>query len=236
MGKNALIIDNLVGNAQEALMSAVEIYNKPTLRYRDECTVILLLNAWELLLKALLAMNGKTIYYPERTNQPLRTLSWADALLRAKEFFPETVSSLGTQRNLELLGTYRDRAVHFYNEEDMSLVVYSLAQTSIVNFRDVLQGSFDIDIADQMNWRLLPIGIRPPVDVIAFLQGASQSSGTSAMSSYIVELSEAAEEVRIANEDSGRLLTVFNIRLESVKKIGMQMLLLLLIAIQLKII
>jgi hypothetical protein len=34
------------------------------------------------------------------------------------------------------------------------------------------------------------------------------------------ELARAADEVKSANEDSGRLLTVFNVKLESVKKIG----------------
>jgi hypothetical protein len=45
---------HLVKNAKSALLAAIEIYNKPGFQYRDECFVILLLNAWELFLKALL--------------------------------------------------------------------------------------------------------------------------------------------------------------------------------------
>ena len=219
-GESRSIVVDLVTNSQEALMAAVEIYNKPTLQYRDECTVILLLNAWELLLKAILAKHERTIYYPEKTTQPPRTLSWSDAFPNAEEFFPQTVSGLATRRNLDLLGSYRDKAVHFYNQEDISLVMHSLSQTAIVNFRDVLLGVFDTDIADQMNWRLLPIGIRPPIDVISFLQEAPQGDVASAMGTYLTELWEAAAELKATNEDSGRLLTVFNIKLESVKKIG----------------
>ena len=201
-------------------MAAIEIYNKPMFQYRDECTVILLLNAWELLLKATLAKQGETIYYPQEPNQPAKTLSWKDAFSRAKAHFPSTVASLPTERNLDLLGSYRDKAIHFYNEKDMALVVYSLSQTSIVNFRDVLHGLFDIDIASQMNWRLLPLGTRPPIDVISFIQSGAQIGEASATSQYLAELSQATEELRSADEDTGRLLTVFNIKLESIKKIG----------------
>lgn len=42
----------LLKNAEAALISAIEIYNKPAFRYREETFAILALNAWELLLKA----------------------------------------------------------------------------------------------------------------------------------------------------------------------------------------
>ena len=38
--------------AEEALLAAIELYNKPDFRYREEAFAILALNAWELLLKA----------------------------------------------------------------------------------------------------------------------------------------------------------------------------------------
>ena len=42
----------LCGNAKSAMIAAIEIYNKPRFFYRNECTIILLLNAWELVLKS----------------------------------------------------------------------------------------------------------------------------------------------------------------------------------------
>jgi len=48
-----------VRKAEEALLSAIEVYNRPTFAYREETFAILALNAWELLLKAkLLAENS----------------------------------------------------------------------------------------------------------------------------------------------------------------------------------
>lgn len=40
-------IDKSVG----AALSAIEIYNKPDFKYREETFAILMINAWELLLK-----------------------------------------------------------------------------------------------------------------------------------------------------------------------------------------
>jgi hypothetical protein len=37
----------LLGTGKAALLAAIEIYNKPRIEYRDECFVILLLNAWD---------------------------------------------------------------------------------------------------------------------------------------------------------------------------------------------
>jgi hypothetical protein len=42
----------LAEKATHAAVAAIEIYNKPGFRYREETFSILMLNAWELLLKA----------------------------------------------------------------------------------------------------------------------------------------------------------------------------------------
>jgi len=64
----------LLANAQSALVAAVEIYNKPAIEYRDEAFAILVVNAWELLLKAVLAKGKKDIFYPKKRGEPYRTL------------------------------------------------------------------------------------------------------------------------------------------------------------------
>jgi hypothetical protein len=52
----------LLQNAEAALISAIEIYNKPAFAYREETFAILALNAWELLLKAkLLEINSNKL-------------------------------------------------------------------------------------------------------------------------------------------------------------------------------
>jgi len=73
----------LLGNAVSAMLAAIEIYNKPLFQYRDEIVSILLINAWELLLKAVVSKDGQSIYYPKKRGEPYRTLTCRDAFWRA---------------------------------------------------------------------------------------------------------------------------------------------------------
>lgn len=210
----------LLGNAKAAAMAAIEIYNKPAFRYRDECMAILLLNAWELLLKAILSNKGESVFYRKKRKEPYRTLSWRDAFVHAEKYFPESIRPLPVRKNLDLLGAYRDNCVHFYNARDFSILIYALAQTSIKNFRDLLMEVLGVALENEISWQLLPIGIRPPVDVVSYISSAPSGTSSSAVRQFIAELAHASEDLKNANEDTGRLLTVFNVKLESVKKIG----------------
>ena len=88
----------LLGNAKAAIIGAVEIYNKPAFEYRDECFVILLLNAWELALKAVMSKKGKSIFYPKKRGEPYRTLSLKDALGRAAGLLPKALPCVSKKR------------------------------------------------------------------------------------------------------------------------------------------
>lgn len=210
----------LLGNSKAAMVAAIEIYNKPNFRYRDECVVILLLNAWELLLKAILSKEGQSIFYRKKRGEPYRTLSWRDAFSRAERYFPESIKPLAVRRNLELLGTYRDNAVHFYNAEGFGVLVYALLQTCIKNFRDLLDLTFRVKLEDEINWQIVPLGVRPPIDIISYISRSLTKKISGAVRQYLAELARATDEVKAANEDTGRLLTIYNVKLESVKKIG----------------
>ena len=211
---------HLVRNAKSALLAAIEIYNKPGFQYRDECFVILLLNAWELALKALISKNKGSIYYPKRRNEPYRTLSLVDAFTKAEKFFPRKIDQLPVAANLRLISTYRDNAVHFYNEEGFNVLIYSLGQTAIVNLHDLLKEGFKIDIGDDVSWQLMPLAIRPPIDPIRYI-GKSVRAGQkhSATSQFLGTLMSSVNEIEEAGADGGRLMTVFKVALESVKKI-----------------
>lgn len=203
------------------MLAAIEIYNKPRFEYRDECFSILSINAWELVLKAVLSKNRISIYYPKEKDKPYRTLTWRDAFKKAAPRFPKEIQVLPVRKNLELLNTYRDNSVHFYNKQGFGNVIYALAQTSIVNFKDLIYLAFRIDLSKEITWQLLPLGIRVPIDPIEYI---SKESGPAKKESFAVrnflsELTSAVDEVESAGMDTGRLLTVFNVKLESVKKI-----------------
>jgi len=67
------LTEKLLDKSQEAFCLAIEMYNKPTIKYRVEAFALFMCNAWELMLKAHIinTMGAEKIYYknnPGRTN------------------------------------------------------------------------------------------------------------------------------------------------------------------------
>ena len=145
----------LRSNSIAAILAAIEIYNKPQMFYRNECFSILLVNAWELLLKAILSKNKQRIFYPKETGQGYRSLTLQDTSEKVKPFFPSEISYEPVAQNIKVLTNYRNNSIHYYNQKGFDVIIYGLAQTSIINYRDLLLSIFKIDIANQMNINLL---------------------------------------------------------------------------------
>ena len=211
----------LLANAKSALVAAVEIYNKPAIEYRDEAFAILVVNAWELLLKAVLAKAKKDIFYPKKRGEPYRTLSATDALNRARPLLPTSLSPEAISDNVRHMVLFRDNAIHFYNQTDFRVLVYALGQTAVVNFADVLREVFGQSLGDLISANLLPIGLKPPVDPIAFLAGAygNDSSASAVVCEFVQSLAQSTARVEELGQDSGRLLTAYTVSLQSTKKV-----------------
>jgi hypothetical protein len=212
----------LVGNSKAAMMGAIEIYNKPRFDYRNEVFVQLLVNAWELVLKAIVSKSKRSIYYKKRRGEPYRTLSWSDAFHRSTSpggGWPTPIPHRPVALNLELVALYRDNAVHFYNEAGFGVVVYSLAQTAISNYRDVLHKAFGQELADEITWDLLPLGVRAPIGPLEYLGGHRPLAASLAVRDFLSALNDATVELEDANTDTARLLTIFDVSLQSTKKI-----------------
>ncbi|MCD8018080.1 MAG: DUF3644 domain-containing protein [Clostridiales bacterium] len=66
--------ERLIDKSIEAFSMAIELYNKPTIKYRVEGFSLFVCNVWELMLKAhmIKTMGSESIYYK---NHPERTLS-----------------------------------------------------------------------------------------------------------------------------------------------------------------
>lgn len=203
------------------MLAAIEIYNKPQISYRDECFSILLVNAWELLFKAILSKNRQRIYYPKERKQIYRTFSVQDALQKAKPFFPGNIQFEPLAHNIEMLITYRNNSIHFYNQKGFNVIIYGLAQTSITNFRDLMNGIFNIDIANEMSISLLPLSFGTQPDPIVFMQKAKKHpSKNKAVAQFLTEISQITTRLEGRNLDTSRFLTIFNVTMQSIKKIS----------------
>lgn len=207
----------LLGNSMSAMLAAIEVYNKPRIDYRSECSVILLLNAWELMLKAILSKNRIRIFEPKERGKPYRTLKLWDAFEAARGYFPYDIPWKAVGENIGRLADYRNNVVHFYNSESLGVIVYSLAQTSIVNYRDIVQRIFDRDIAAEVNIALLPLSFAAPPDPIAFLGASTDLSKP--MSEFLALISETTRDLEGEGIDTARFFTVFEVNLQSTKKI-----------------
>lgn len=67
--KHTKTVDLLLNKATEAFMMAIEIYNKPSIKYRVEGFALFICNAWELMLKAHLIKKMVWIVFIIKTTQ-----------------------------------------------------------------------------------------------------------------------------------------------------------------------
>ena len=204
-------------NSIAAMISMIEIYNKPSFDYREECVVILAMNSWELLFKAVLSKNKKSIYRPKEKEKPIQTLNWFHAYERAKSFIPNDLSHEAVYHNLNAINTYRNNVVHFYNSPDFKVLVYSLLQSCILNYRDYLGFFFNIDLSSRISWVLLPIGIKPPFNPIEYISKTSEKRDP-AVRQFIEEIQIAVKKITNADMDVSRFFSVVKIKLESATK------------------
>lgn len=210
----------LVANSLSAMLSAIEVYNKPRMEYRDEVTVVLVVNAWELALKAAMRQAGKRIFYPKKRNEPYRTLAAEDALKQVviHKLFPVGVDGTAMAANVTALVEYRNRAVHLY-AADLGLMVYPFLQTSVLNYRDFMLDRFNKDLADSITWQLLPLGAKAPTEPIQFMKAEPASSAAAEVQDFIQDLRKLLDEAQAVGADMERVAAVYDVHLRSVKAV-----------------
>lgn len=167
----------LVDKSIAACCAAIEIYNKPVVPHREETFAILVVSAWELLLKARLIQQNKNrldaIYQREpvlrkdgtkskrmrvkrnRANNPV-TISLACAMHRCAKLTDKPVDS-ACRENLKLLMDVRDNAVHFLNDDpDLARKVNEIGTASLVNYVQVIGDWFAHDLGPH-RFAILPL-------------------------------------------------------------------------------
>jgi hypothetical protein len=185
------IINALIQNSKSALFACIEIHNKPIFPYRYEVSVMLSINSWELLLKAVIMKfhpDVKVINEDGTTKPFEECLRYVNGQL-GKDF---TV----IKENIEKLYEYRCNIIHFYNE-DIDVILYSLLSKSIISYRDFLLTHFKIDIANETNLILLPIGFKIPASPIDFLSDSSRITNASkAVQAFVKSIVKSSEIIK----------------------------------------
>lgn len=158
------------------MLSAIEVYNKPNFQYREETFAILAVNAWELLLKAIVLRQNKyklrSLYvlkpYINKNGIKSTTRKFID---KNRSGNPKTISIIETLSilqnkkylsqnlcgNIEALIELRDNSIHFANMNDISRQVQELGFACIKNYITLIKEKYiEIDISNY-NFYLMPL-------------------------------------------------------------------------------
>lgn len=153
----------------DAMLAAIEIYNKPTFSYREEAFSILAINAWELLLKARILQvddnrMSSIIEYEHRQLQDGSTsikryrkksrsgnhvsIGLFKAFDRLVNNYGDTVDSK-VRQNLEALIEIRDNAVHFMNKDlDLRKKIHEISTACLKNYLNTIAKWFAVSMSE----------------------------------------------------------------------------------------
>jgi hypothetical protein len=195
----------------DAIVAAIEAYNKPSFSYREETFSILAINAWELLLKArILQLSGNKISAILKYERRRKADGEMSTKLYRVKNRSGTYSSVGlfksidlleneygdrmpneVRKNIELLCEVRDNSVHFVNKGfDLSLVVQQLGTACLKNYLVAVRRLFGIDLSNY-NFFLMPLAF---YGAETGLQGVPLNSEEKRLSQYLKTESEIVDE------------------------------------------
>jgi hypothetical protein len=170
-GLRMALSSELSQKSVQAAVAAIEVYNKPNFSYREESFSILMMNAWELLLKAKwvvdhgdaadclyqLTDDGAGNQVP-KTNRSGNALSHGVTFLAAR-LLEDNNSGLekGCHDNLLALIEIRDNSAHFVNKDlYLGRRVLEVGTASLRNYLLLATEWFQIDLSEY-NFFLMPI-------------------------------------------------------------------------------
>lgn len=187
----------------QAMLAAVEIYNKPNFKYREESFSILAINSWEALLKARLLQqdNNKISSITEYQSRPTAsgkksaklyvkrnrtgnpsTIGLFKAIDRLSEKYGDKIDQSVTL-NLEILCEIRDNSVHLCDfSDDLASRIHEVAVASVLNYVTASRRWFGVELMEYCPY-ILPIGFSRLAG--AAVAGSGRSSEENKISSYL---------------------------------------------------
>jgi hypothetical protein len=180
----------MVEKATQAAVAAIEVYNKPGFKYREETFAILMLNAWELLLKARVlkenknklraievwetrpSKGGKSSKLGPKKNRAGNTMTIGvlPAAAIVKGYSKHSIDDYAIE-NISLLMEVRDNAIHFLNVgRDLHKRVQEVGAAALRNFAFAAKSWFDCDLSEYQ-FALMPVAFETPAGVIQTVFG-----------------------------------------------------------------
>jgi hypothetical protein len=167
----------LLEKSISAMLSAIEIYNKPDFKYREETFSVLCINSWELLFKSkvlnlscnkidsLLRKDYKTLKngmkskklttIPNRSGNPM-SINLFEAYRIVTEDYGVKIDK-AVNDNLVAITEIRDNSIHFINDDLLlSMKIQELGSASLQNYLHLVSDWFG-DVLSRYNFYLMPL-------------------------------------------------------------------------------
>lgn len=183
--------------------------------------MLLVVNAWELALKAALKKAKRPVFYKKKRGEPYRTLAAEDALKQVlnHKLFSSRVDGKALAANVSALIEYRNRATHLY-AADLGEMVYPFLQTSVLNYRDFMLEHFHKDLADSITWQLLPLGAKAPSEPVQFMKAGPSAAAVAEVQDFINNLRKIIDRAQADGADMQRVAAVYDVHLRSTKAVS----------------
>lgn len=199
-----------------AMISAIEIYNKPDFKYREETFSVLCINSWELLLKAkVLQLSGnkltalfvwerKKLKNGENSTKLYRKLNRAgnpmsvslyEALRIISDDYGVQINK-AIKDNIEALTEIRDNSIHFINDDYLlSTKIQEIGTASLQNYLHLVKDWFG-DVLSRYNFYLMPLSFFRDFDSAP---GVSLNTNEKKLLKYIKSVEEAYDNTQVGN-------------------------------------
>ncbi len=157
------------------MVAAIEVYNKPDFKYREETFAVLSTNSWELALKSFwLRKHGNRIsslyVYENRVNKDgsrgkrkvVKTTRSGNPFTHSMDFLIKQLLASGdlpieVVNNLNVMIEIRDSAVHFYNQSPLfSKRLQEVGMGCLKNYVEIAKSWFGFELSEY-NFYLMPL-------------------------------------------------------------------------------
>jgi hypothetical protein len=177
--------DKLVSRSLDAFTLALEVYNRPSMKNRVEAFAIMMVNAWELLLKAeILKAEG----YEKIFNDGDKSISISDAVKRRlQEKDPIRI-------NLETIIDLRDHAIHLLIPE-LQPQLSRLFQATVLNYQTRYRNEMGNAPLAGQSVGMLSLVVDGPAPEVALIQKLYGKHAAQSVSKFIQRFDETSKTV-----------------------------------------
>lgn len=177
-------VDAILEKSIACAVSAIEIYNKPDFKYREETFSILMINAWELVLKAKKIKdnnnNIKVIYAKQNIPKKIggKSKRWKYKLnkrgykitLGLEQLISEFENSPNIDKrcleNIELLNNIRNSAIHLINKDsELCNIVFEIGSANLKNYIEFIIENFNKNLS-KYNFYLMPLSFYNDYEIV----------------------------------------------------------------------